>query len=151
MKELQEKIKRMLEGEKKRREVALKFIGELHETLLPIACEMWSPGTENDKRQDADSTAVWIWKIRKGKKRLTDLYYRYEPWQGDNEIECQGFYFVGKYNYGMPVWGEELSNVKGKDFWYCIQILIEWIPLLTGLIDKKNDSREDLLNLIKRG
>lgn len=148
MKELQKRIERMLEGEKKRREVALKFVEKFEKTLEPIACEMWNPGTENDIKADANNTAVWVWRVKDEKRRLTNLYYRYERWYGTDDEESPGFYFVGENNHGMPVWGEPLECVKGKDFWYCIQLLIEWIPELTKLIDKKNDSRNRLVELL---
>ncbi len=152
MKELQKRIERMLEGEKKRREVALKFVEKFEETLKPVACEMWSTGTERDKKMEPNNTAVWVWRIKEEKRKLTNLYYRYEIWNTETEDESSGFYFTDEYNEigsSIPVWGEPLENIKGKDFWYCIQLLIEWIPELTKLIDKKNDSRDKLVKLLK--
>ena len=149
MKELQKRIERMLEGEKKRREVALKFVEKFEKTLEPIACEMWNPGTEND-RKVVEYTAKWVWRLKDEKRKYTDLYYRYEHWYGNNDDESIGFYFVGENREAIPIWGEPLENIKGKDFWYCIQLLIEWIPELTKLVDKKNDSRNKLVTLLAK-
>ena len=149
MKNLQERIEKMLEGEKKRREVALKFIAKFEEVLQPMACEIWSIGTEEDKKMGPNNTTVWVWRIKDGKRKLTNLYYRYERWYGQDQEEASGFYLIGEYSPEMPVWGEPLENIKGKDFWYCIQLLIEWIPELTKLINKKNDSRNKLVELLK--
>jgi hypothetical protein len=153
MKELQERIEKMLEGEKKRRGVALRFVEGFEEILEPIACEIWNTGTKEDKEIEPNNTALWVWRMKDQKKRLTDLYYRYERWYGKYDEESPGFYLVGKYNEAaqvIPIWGEALENIKGKDFWYCIQLLIEWIPELTKLIDKKDNSRNELVKLLAK-
>jgi len=146
MKDLQTRIEKMLEGEKKRREVALKFVEEFKETILPVAETLWEQGTEEGKKQDAEYTAVWI--TKKDKKYFTNVYFRFEGWQGVDDAEETGFYFKGEYDHGIKVWGTKLEDIKGKDFWYCIQLLIEWIPQLNELIDKKDKSRDSLLSLL---
>lgn len=148
MKDLQTRIEKMLEGEKKRREVALRFVEELKETVLPVAEVLWGKGTERNKKEDAEYTAVWLPKKKKNITYYTNVYFRFESWQGIDDAEEIGFYFKGKYDYGMKVWGTPLEDIKGKDFWYCIQLLIEWIPQLSELIDKKNESRDKLTSLI---
>jgi hypothetical protein len=148
MKDLKLRVERMLEGEKKRREVALKFVEELKEIILPVAETLWGQGTEEDKKQDTEYTAIWITKKKEDKRFSTNLYFRFRDWQGIDNAEEIGFYFKGEYDYGIKVWGEKLEDIKGKDFWYCIQLLIEWIPELCKLIDKKNESRDKLIGML---
>ena len=148
MKNLQERIEKMLEGEKKRREVALRFIEELKETVLPVAEILWGEGTEEGKKQDSEYTAIWLPKKKENASYSTNVYFRFENWQGTDDTERPGFYYKGQYDYGMKVWGTPLEDIKGKDFWYCIHLLIEWIPQLIELIDKKNESRDRLIGML---
>ena len=149
MKDLQTRIEKMLEGEKKRREVALRFVEELEEILMPITELLWGHEAEYDKKNDPEYTCVSIWRVNKnGQKITTDLYFRFEGWQGIDDAEEAGFYLLPDYRCDITVWGDKLENIKGKDFWYCIQLLIEWIPQLSELIDKENESRDRLTGLI---
>jgi hypothetical protein len=47
--ELEEKVQKMMDGERKRRDIALKFVQSLQELLLPVALDLWGAGEENAK------------------------------------------------------------------------------------------------------
>jgi hypothetical protein len=141
LQKLSEKVQAMLDGEKKRREVALNFVEKLQEILEPVASDVWGEGYDN-------ISAVYIWRIKKDteKKEYTDIYFRYSTYRGNSDNEHIGFY-DGEMA-GFPLWGKGIEDLRGRDFWYVIQVLIEWVPLVAELIDKKQSSRDELLNLL---
>jgi len=49
---------------------------------------------------------------------------------------------------GGPYWGRPIEELRGREFWYAIQVLIEWVPLVAELMDKKEKSRDELLSLL---
>jgi len=49
---------------------------------------------------------------------------------------------------GYMVWGTPIEELKGKQFWYAIQCILEWIPIVSEAIDKRGKSRAKLLSLI---
>jgi hypothetical protein len=138
----------MLQGEKKRREVALKFIEEFKEILLPVAPDIWGIGTRDEEENETDVTSVTVLREKDGKKSGSGIYFRYMTWKGTYKEEKPGFYYLDNYGYGR-IWGTPLDELRGKDFWYVVQVLIEWIPLVSALIEKKEASRQALLALLK--
>jgi hypothetical protein len=67
-KELMEKIKKMLEEERKRREIALSFLSFLKEELPPVCVELYG--------RSGKHVAIWLW----GKDhREKNIYFRYAP------------------------------------------------------------------------
>lgn len=141
LQELSERVQAMLDGEKKRREVALEFAQKLQDILEPVAPDLWGDGCEN-------SDAIYVWRLRKDnlKRENTDIYFRYSTHYGQKRDEVPGFY-DGEMS-GGPYWGRPIENLRGREFWYAIQVLIEWVPLVAELIDKKSASRDELLALL---
>ena len=141
LQQLSEKVQAMLDGEKKRREVALEFAQKLQDILEPVAKDIWGDGYEG-------FNAIYVWRLRKDnlKRENTDIYFRYSTHYGQSRDESPGFY-DGEMS-GGPYWGRPIENLRGREFWYAIQVLIEWVPLVAELIDKKSASRDELLALL---
>jgi len=144
MKNLQERVQTMVNGENKRRSVALNWISEVEEILLPVSEHMWGNG---DSFGDIPSYTITLTKLDKdNKKRDTCIYFRYKLHEGMNKNECVGFYDNSSTDGNM--WGDSVTDLKGKDFWYAIQIIVEWIPQLINNMDKREESRNVLLEKI---
>ena len=139
MKNLQEKVQAMLDGETKRRETALKFINEVSKILIPAAKDIWGEGSENHPN------IVWISRKGKEKREYTDFYFRYGEYRGTNNNEFEGFYYDTN---SMGIWGTDIIDLKGTEFWAAIRTIIEWIPYVAELIDSRSASREELLRKI---
>jgi len=139
---LQKKVEKMLEGERKRREVAIAFLNQVTEILTPIGPDIWGNGVQ---APEIPGSAI-VTRIKEGKRESTDFYFRYETCYGDNSTEYPGFY---RSEAGYLVWGDTLENLRGADFWYGIQVVVEWIPQLIEIMDKREKGREQLLALIK--
>lgn len=140
MKDLKGKVQAMLDGEKKRREIALKWLEELTAILGPVANDIWGSGVTYGgdlKTWTADVTKV----DKEGKKKETGIYFRYES----HHDEFEGFYQNNDYiNFS----GTSINDLKGKDFWYAIQVIIDWIPQVMDAMEKRNISRNELLKKI---
>lgn len=139
--QLQEKVQGMLDGEKKRRETAYKLIDQLQEILIPVAEDIWGTG-------EADEVDHMIWvrnKNKEGQNKATDFYFRYVIHETQTRDEYPGFYSAD-FNY--PIWGVELKELKGSNFWNGMRCVINWIPVLLETIKKRNESREQLLKLV---
>lgn len=132
IKELEEKVLKMLEGEKKRREVAIKFLEKLGDLLQEVG-------------EDLDNNADMIFKGTINFTAVPKVYYRYKKHIGKDANEEVGFYFSED---GYPVWGEPLEEVKGEEFWNAIKIIIESIPKLAQRLKEKEEVRERLVSLI---
>jgi hypothetical protein len=135
-KELTEKIKKMLEGERKRRGVALSFLGFLEGELPQVCVELYGKG---GRYETVPNAAVWVWG-KEGEK----IYFRYSPLVEDR-VEEIGFYYSIIENYR----GEPIETIKGRDFWHAIKIIMEWLPLLVKEIEKRELSRNKLVEKIK--
>lgn len=140
MKNLQEKVQAMLDGETKRRETALKFINEVSEILVPVAKDIWGTGNSNEFEN-----VVWLSRKEKDKREYTDIYFRYESHSGNSRYELEGF-FLG--TNGNPLWGKKVEWLKGTDFWSAIGIIMDWVPYVAELMDLRSVSREELLSKI---
>ena len=127
---LQSRIERMLSGEKKRREVALKFIEKVEETMTKIAPTIFS---------DHETAAIYV--------NQRPLYFRWDNHQGRNNSELPGFYLDTEH--GNPYWGDPLEDQFGPRFWGGIRTIIEWIPTVIELMDEKETSRDKLISLLK--
>lgn len=144
MKNLQEKVQSMLNGEKKRREIATRFLNEVEEILLPAAEDIWGKHYDGDSYTDA----VYLTKKDKeGKISRTDIYFRWKS-IGNNfgYNEYSGFYT--EEGNGIPAGGISITEHRGADFWYAIQVIIDWIPQVIEAMEKRNISREQLLSKI---
>lgn len=132
IKELEEKVLKMIEGEKKRREIAIRFLEELGNLLQPV-------GEDLDNNGDRMFIGTINFTI------VPKVYYRYKKHVGASAVEKPGFYFSED---GFPLWGEPLEEIKGDDFWNAVKTIIENIPKLAQKLEKKQEVREKLLSLI---
>lgn len=139
LEKLEEQIKGMLEGEKKRREKALQFLDAVVETLEEFAPDLWGNG------DGVEMDAVWITKTKDKKIQRTDLYYRYKPWTVWDNPETAGIYL----GYEDLLGGQPIGELRGSIFWWAIRTVIEWLPLVAQTIKNKEESREKLLSLLK--
>ena len=133
--ELEERVQKMMDGERKRRDIALKFVQSLEELLLPVAPDLW--GTGDNRPEDTAKTVS------------PRLYFRYETWYGHTDYENEGFYIISKSHPDDLAWGRKLSDFKGVEFWVGIQDIIAWIPKLIKQMEKKEETRDKIINLLK--
>jgi len=142
MKNLQERVQRMLDGEKKRREIALKWLEEVTEVIKPVAEDIWGSGVNFGGGMETYTTDIL--KIDKeGKKREAGIYFRYKKLYE----EYTGFYDDTNCNCNTN--GTPIEDLRGKDFWYSIQVIIDWIPQVLEAMEKREISRDQLLEKIK--
>lgn len=140
MKNLQEKVQSMLDGERKRREIALKWLEEVTNIIETVGSDIWGTGVTYGG--DLYTYTTDILKIDKeGKKREAGIYFRYEDLHG----EYAGFYKEAEFNIS----GTPIEDLRGKNFWYAIQCIIEWIPQVLEAMEKRQLSRDQLLEKIK--
>lgn len=145
MKNLQERVEKMLEGETKRRETALKWLQEIESILIDVAEDIWGSGISYYGDEEGTYTVDLVKTAKNGKKEDSGIYYRYRTHNGENCWEDTGFlYEKSGYNF----WGKPVENVRGKEFWYAIQIIIDWLPQVVEAMDKREESREKLLQKI---
>lgn len=141
---LQEKVQAMLDGEKKRREKALKFLDEFQAILEEVAEDIWGTGNSEYKG------TVWVRNKKNDKNEVTNFYFRFIEHEGNNRYECNGFFESGYdcSGYEYPLWGEEIKDLKGSNFWNAIRCIMDWIPVLIEVIDNRSESRNKLINLV---
>jgi hypothetical protein len=133
--ELTKRIKKMLEGERKRRDIALSFLSFLKEELPEVCRKIYG---ESGKYESVPNPAVWV------RKDGEKIYFRYSPLVEDREEI--GFYYSIIENYR----GEPIETFSwGRDFWYAIKTIIEWLPLLVKEIEKRELSRDKLVEKMK--
>lgn len=143
MENLQNKVEKMLESEKKQRSIAIKWINEIESILLKVSSDIWGNG---DMFSDEIPThTITVKKKLESENKIVDsnIYFRYK----DNNNEDIGFYDNTHTHYnnnGIPI-----LEFKGKDFWEMIEIIIKWIPILIDNMDECNKFRNKLLNKIK--
>ena len=135
-KDLQNKVEQMLKGEKKRREIAIKWLNEIDEILQPLMPQLYLP-------YDFAGNAAFIpAKVESnGKETLgvnKNVYFRWGC--GD------GFYsLTTNMEREIPKGGTELWEIYGKEFWYCVRCIVEAIPCWVAKIDEKDVAREKLI------
>ena len=128
---LQEKIQRMLDGEKKRRESVLKFLEEMEKVLISIAPVLWSGSSASHDSTDAVFLEI------EGKEK--SVYFRWESHYGESKTEYTGFL---NSKTGYLYWGTPIEEIKGPLFWWMVRTIIEWLPEIISLLDEKDASRE---------
>lgn len=137
MYDLQERVQKMLDGEAKRRDIALKWLGEIEEILLPASEDIWGEG---DNFGDPSYTITLTKFDGNNKKIDSQIYFRYAD--GDT-----GFYDGSKTHCNRG--GEPIEDLKGSKFWAAIRIIIDWIPQIIEEMDKREESRNALLTKIR--
>lgn len=138
LEKLEMEVKKMAEGEKRRRKVALEYVGALQDILLQVAEDAWG----------GDGGAVWLSRRNPkvpGEIGYADFYFRYRALKGDVDFEPVGFYYSP---YGYPEWGTPVGELKGKKFWYFIQVVLEWVEILTEKLQHINEGRDKLARFI---
>lgn len=141
---LQEKVEEMVQGEGRRRKIALEYVEKVTDILEKTGPDLWGSGDAIEF-----PGAVFLTRVKKdGKIRATDIYFRYKSHAGESSVESPGFY--SSWDTGFPLWGKPLDDLRGKEFWYAIQVVIEWIPQIVEEIETKSKGREKLLDLIER-
>lgn len=135
--ELIEKIEKMLEGDQKRRAIATEWLEKTIEKIDSASYEIFStPVFEGDD----------IARIEKSM-----LYFRYEPHHGRDKTEKIGFYFDTD---GYGVWGIDVTDLRGKLFWNCIQHIYEWVtnrlPELVAAAEEKSIETIEMINPVKK-
>lgn len=140
MKNLQERVEKMLEGEKKRRELALKFLDELQKIIYPAAKIIWGEEGDGEYYIPASTYCVWIrnFDLKKQKNIAKDVYFCYS-------VLSVGFYYTKEE---FPGNGRNIEDLKGIEFWHCMQQIINWIPVILKAMEKRELNREDLLKKI---
>ncbi len=145
MNDLQQKVQAMIEGENRRRDIALKWVKEIEQILLPVAVHIW--GEDGDGGDGVPGGSVWIRNYSETKKKniCIDAYFRYASiHQGS---EGTGFY-VQSFGIPIPCDGERIEYKKGYDFWSTIEAILKWLPIVIEAIDKRSASRDALLKKI---
>jgi hypothetical protein len=139
---LTEKVEKMLLSEKKRREITIKWISEVEKILLKIAIDIF-PTT--DIKTCVNDDTIRLTKINSnGNKSATNVYLRYN---NSSQYEIDGIYYLDVFE-SENIDGTHYSDLKGKNLYYVLDIIINYIPQLCDNIDKKNDSRNELLKEI---
>ena len=127
---LQVKVQSMLDGEKKRRVIAIQFVEKVVEIVAPICDSIFM-------QYDEFGEVVSLGR---------NLYFRWETHYGASDTENIGFYM--KYDDYL-VWGTPICDVKGTEFWGAIRDIVDWVECISEKIDEKETSREKLLSLLK--
>lgn len=133
LEKLHERVQAMTDGERKRRETALKFIAAVEDTLYPVARDLWG----NGEHADFDDIA-WLKIKENGDTTDSTYYFSY----GDKV----GFYLSHDF---IPFNGTPIENLRGSEFWVGIRRIIFFIEYVSGLIDSKSSTRQRLLSLLK--
>lgn len=131
---LQKRVQQMLDGERKRREVALEFVEKVAEIVQPVAKDIFA------LTMDGDGIEI----VQTGNR---DIYYRFVAHHVQDGDEYTGFYLDNGRQYF--VWGYEINELRGPRFWWAIRTIMEWLPKVAELMEKKAESREKLLGLLK--
>lgn len=141
LQEMNEKLAKMINGEKKRREVAITFLEKTTTFLSPICQEYFSKieGTE----------AIFLTNLdEKMEKYKTDVYFRYSTHYGDNNVsEPPGFY--DSYS-GDLFWETPIDSMKGTRFWINISTILGGIEFLFENLKKKENIRTEVAQKIEK-
>ena len=128
---LQNRIEQMLRGEKKRREIAIKWLREIDDILQPVMPQLYLP-------YDFAGNAAFIPAKNKPNGINKNVYFRWGCGDGFYSLttnkECE-----------IPKGGTELYEVYGTEFWYCVGCIVEAIPCWIAKIDEKDVAREKLI------
>ena len=132
-----EKLQIISKREVKRREQAVNYLKKL--TLI------LAPAFEEIIGED----------ISDGNSILTtyhnDMYFRYIEYYNSDNMEDIGF-FVDQS--GHNVWGTDLEEIRGSEFWYRIEQVIDWVnyylPEFINDLEQNRERRsEQLEKLVK--
>lgn len=141
-----EKVEAMLDGEKKRREVALRFVQELTEIMVEVAPDIWGEEVIVWVKEEGFTPFMYFRPHVRSKQmhkrdydQNCDTYYEYTEYEGfyvTDSDEC-----FGEDNFNI-------EDLRGSEFWKAIREIIEWIPRVMETIDERQASRDKLLSLL---
>lgn len=138
-----EKLEVVAERERKRREQAENYLEQLTEILAPKLEEIIG----NDINDHVDNHTITVKKWHKEEEKYgdNDLYFRfgvYESWHNGNcSTEYEGFY-INDQQY-MELWGTNILDVKGAEFWYRVKQIVDWVNnYLPEYISRNEESRD---------
>lgn len=148
-----EKLREVSGREKKRREQAENYLEELTRVLAPVLEEVvgdnvYYNGISNDNNH---TITVRKWNKEKSKYTDNDLYFRFnEYYNGKDTCEVEGFY-VDVNDY-MEIWGTNVRELKGVEFWHRVKQITDWIsnylPEYIDNLEKSRDQRYEQLEKI---
>lgn len=144
LEKLENSVKRMLEGEKKRREFVYQYLNKLTEILAHE--DIWgTPG----KLHPGDTGSIVVTRYNaEGKKISTNIYFRYVPHKGEKTDEQPGFY---DSKGGYTLWGTELEDMYGANFWLSIRWVMEWVEkTVFPELKKREVRREETVKIIEK-
>jgi len=144
LQELQEvdiiqKLQELQEKENRRRATAVSYLEKLEEELAPMFENIVGENTNPEYMN-----VLWVAVFDKAQGKYTpkhsSLYFRYTTWRGEKQSEPPGFY-IDYTRYG--VWGNPLTEVRGKDFWQYLKQVTDWlVDYLPGWIEQNDKSRD---------
>jgi len=140
MQQLKEQIERMLAGEQKRREVALRFLSVALETITPACIEIFGIDGEWD---NGVAGGAWLRTASKGGFHTADGII---IWKSKTELGKQRGWLPGFY-FGFAQ--EDPEKLRGPEFWNGIREVVEFIDYIQERLDKQAESRESLVEKIR--
>lgn len=138
-----EKLQLVSEREVKRKEQAVKYLEKLTEILAPALREIIGEGL-----RDVKTITILKWDKEKDGYSYNDLYFRHTRHEIQSGTEYPGFYIDEK---GYHLWGKDLTEVKGNEFWQRTKEVTDWISnYLPEYVDKLEKSRDKRYNQLKK-
>ena len=141
MKTLEQKISQMIEGEKKRRSVAIEWLNKVTKTIFPVMVDLFGDAETLENTYDENDNTL----VLKVKETTTNIYFRYISHYGEREEEGVGFYTISEPEY-ETTWGDPVKFQKGNDFWRAVRTIMDWLPEFENLIESKGKSRNNLVS-----
>lgn len=136
MQELKARIERMLAGEQKRREVALRFLDAAQEVITPACQEIYGDGDEEAQLVGG----AWL-----KEKHPSGWYDDREGgqfyWKTSRNGWQPGFYF----GYSST----PAEDARGPIFWNGIRMVVSFIDYLEERLQAQEKSRESLVEKIR--
>ena len=139
-----EKLREVSGREKKRREQAERYLEELTKVLAPELEEVIGDNIHHNGINNDNNHTITVKKYNKDKEKYmtNDLYFRFgEYYNGHDACEVEGFYV--DINDYMEIWGVNIIELKGVEFWHRVKQITDWISnYLPTYIDNLEKSRE---------
>ena len=145
-----EKLQIVTERETKRRQQAVWYLEQIVEDLEPIFLEIVGGDAGND-----ETYAIRIPKFNKKEEKYiysnSDLYFRYKKViQEGNfcvDVDEVGFHI----NRHRPLWGEDLLEIKGIEFWTHVEQINNWLTnYLSTYIENKDESNQKNMDNLEK-
>ena len=121
-----EVLRKAAEAERKRRKTAIECLEKLTEQLTESFLPLLGDRFDGDGYNAVEEIG-W------------NLYFRYAPHHGAEEVEREGFYFDPSQHL---VWGKELSSLRGRVFWRQIRRILAWADNLPAKIREIEEERK---------